>query len=190
MKKRNNPNGYLAGKKGHRDGNRYETHGDITTGYTSKKESFTFSAKHLNLAMQYTWSIDKEGYVNCSVMLEKGKYEHVKLHRLILGLVHNDGKIVDHINRNKSNNEDSNLRIVTTQENSQNRNSSKNSKSGTIGVFYRQRDNKIPRWVASINIDGKTVQIGQYETKEEAMFARKEAELKHYNGIRYNEEGK
>jgi hypothetical protein len=78
---------------------------------------------------------------------------------------------IDHIDRNKSNNDPSNLRLVTNRVNQQNR----VKQSGLpVGVWF---DKKRKRYVARTRINGKQKQLGRYRTSEEAADAYMQAQL-------------
>jgi hypothetical protein len=81
-------------------------------------------------------------------------------HRLIY-IFHNgeiaDGLYTDHIDRDKSNNNIENLRLVTNQENGFNR--------GAKGYCFHKRDNKFQ---AQIRLNGKDTYLGSFNTAEEA----------------------
>jgi hypothetical protein len=67
------------------------------------------------------------------------------------------GYYIDHINRESWDNRISNLRLVTTKTNSQNRNKYKNNKTGITGVYYRKRG-KYSGYASSVRSDNsKTV---------------------------------
>ena len=59
-----------------------------------------------------------------------------------------------------------------------NRRKSKRNKSGVTGVSWQTTTQK---WVASIGYKGRTVQLGRFTKKQDAIDARKEAEEKYYN---------
>lgn len=52
-----------------------------------------------------------------------------------------------------------------------------NSKSGVTGVTY---DKFTGKWVATIGLNGKTIHLGRKETLEEAVEARRKAELEYW----------
>lgn len=76
--------------------------------------------------------------------------------------------VIDHINRDRSDNRWENLRSTTVRGNSFNRGLSKNNKSGTNGVYYAESAKK---WRAMIRIDGKRVHLGYFKEKSEAELA-------------------
>lgn len=97
------------------------------------------------------------------------------IHRIIIGA--RDGDIIDHINRNKKDNRRTNLRFSNKSENSFNRDLQPQNKSGRTGVWFRKDTN---RWAAEIKKDNKKISLGCYATKEEAIRAREEGEVKYY----------
>ena len=97
------------------------------------------------------------------------------LHRYILKP--QQGEIIDHIDRNPLNNTRQNLRIATFQLNSLNRNMQKNNTSGVVGVSYAKDRNK---WTSQIKVNNKTISLGHFLKKEDAIKVRKEAELLYF----------
>lgn len=99
-------------------------------------------------------------------------------HRLVFLYI--DGKFpeneVDHINHKRSDNRLLNLRKATKTENSKNRVLSKSNKSGFHGIFFIE---KIGRWKVDISINGERKTIGSFKCKEDAIRARKNAEIIH-----------
>ena len=81
---------------------------------------------------------------------------------------HQNGLVVDHINRNPLDNRKSNLRIVTRSVNSIN---TKLHKSNTTGVRNVHIDKNTGRYRARIKRNGKMIHIGMYKTLEEARKA-------------------
>ncbi len=86
--------------------------------------------------------------------------------------------ILDHINKLCTDNRITNLRGATCSQNSQNRRLGKNNKTGVSGVYYRQH---LPRpWKADIKANGKVIHLGHFATREAAVAARREAEVKYH----------
>lgn len=86
-------------------------------------------------------------------------------------------EIVDHINMNKLDNRKCNLRIVDKKVNSINRGLQSNNTTGYKGVYYNKRDKT---WSARVTVAGKTIHLGTFPTKEEAIAARQAGEEKYY----------
>lgn len=64
---------------------------------------------------------------------------------------------------------------------SSNRKLNKNNRSGVRGVTFDKKRNK---WVAQITFQRKNHSLGRYDTKEEAIEARKAGEEKYYGSYR------
>lgn len=99
------------------------------------------------------------------------------LHRVIWLLVHGEWPdYTDHINGNRTDNRLENLRAVTKQENARNTCIRSNNTSGFNGVSL---DTNSGRWHAYIGVGGdkRRQSLGQFDTKEEAVAARRAAEL-------------
>lgn len=117
----------------------------------------------------------KKGYVLIGITVN-GKYRQYPAHRL--AFLYMTGEIpneVDHINHKRYDNRWENLRPVSRKMNTRNRKRHKGNKSGFTGVYWNKRLNK---WVASITKDYVTIHLGVFDDKEEAVKARKEAEVK------------
>lgn len=85
-------------------------------------------------------------------------------------------KIIDHKDGIGARNVVSNLRIADYPQNAFNAKLSTRNKSGVTGVAYLKKFN---RWQAYIFVRGKSFYLGRFKTKEEAVSARREAELKY-----------
>jgi len=96
------------------------------------------------------------------------------LHRFIyekyIGRDLKPNEYTDHINRNRLDNRLINLRIVSRQQNNQNRTKNKNNISGYIGVCFHKRDNK---WQVRIRHpeSKKRIHLGLFENKKDAGIA-------------------
>ena len=88
--------------------------------------------------------------------------------------------VVDHINHNKLDNRKENLRICEHQENTYNKGLCSTNTSGVTGVTWDKLRNK---WIA--HIKGKN--LGRFNTKEEAIKVRKQAEIEYFGEFRNKE---
>jgi hypothetical protein len=87
------------------------------------------------------------------------------LHRWILGLTTGDGRIADHINRDKLDNRRQNLRVVTPAQSNLNR----VTKPGKYGVGIKICRGK---YQARVKRNGQVAHLGTWETLQEAQEAR------------------
>lgn len=83
---------------------------------------------------------------------------------------------IDHINGIPGDNRLANLRNVSSQENQRNVKLTDRNKSGFVGVCFRE---STKRWRANIKIDGKTIYLGNFKNIDDAINARKEANIKY-----------
>lgn len=88
------------------------------------------------------------------------------LHRIVMGLVENDGLKVDHVDGNGLNCVRSNMRICTNQQNNQNRRSEYTYK----GIYWIPVKEGI-KWCARIKHNTITIHLGTYDTEIEAAQA-------------------
>jgi len=123
-----------------------------------------------------SWRLNNRGYVSRTTT-KKGRGTGIYMHRVILGLRRGDGKIADHINGNPLDNRRSNLRIVDSSRNSQNRTKKKSVSSQYIGVSWFKRDGK---WRALIRVNKRQVFLGHFDNEEEAAKVYDRAALKYF----------
>ena len=107
---------------------------------------------------------------------------NIRLHRLIIDCPKD--MVVDHINHDPLDNRKENLRICTQQQNCMNRSKTSKNTSGTVGVCWHKSSSK---WIARIKINGKYKALGSFNTKEEAIQARKNAEVEYFGEYKNNQ---
>ena len=121
-------------------------------------------------------SVNNIGYEQV-VLSEYGFSKNIKVHRLVaeafLKNIHNK-PCIDHIDGNKLNNHASNIRFCTKSENGMNRmNLNSNNTSGHVGVNFDKSTNQ---WKAYIRVNSKKMHLGRFDTFEEALKVREDAE--------------
>ena len=116
--------------------------------------------------------VKSDGYVSIGI---DGKY--YKAHRLAWLYVHGYfPRQIDHRDRNKQNNKLSNLRAADPMINGANRGLFVSNKSGHKGVFWYA---KLKKWQANLTVNNVVYYLGRFNSIEEAIAARTEAEKRH-----------
>ena len=150
----------------------YDLSNEYGIGFTTNKNTkFLFDKEDYNKIKDFAWHISSEGYI---LTRDRDTHKIIKLHQLIMG-----GKYIDHINRDKSDNRKSNLRFSNDLLNSHNRSTPSNNKSGCMGVSFHTKSNK---WRATITVNHKHIELGEFKNIEDAIEARNIAELKYFKG--------
>lgn len=109
--------------------------------------------------------------------------KNYKQHRVIFLYYHGYlPKALDHIDRDKLNNNIDNLRPSTRNGNNHNVGISKANTSGYKGVYWHKPRKK---WRAMIKINRKQITLGRFNTKEEAALAYNKAAKKYHGEFAY-----
>ena len=127
------------------------------------------------------WRMNDQGYAITDIV--GGLGGKIRLHRLIMDCP--DDMVVDHINHNSLDNRKFNLRVCTLQQNNKNQKKKSNNKSGVIGISW---DKSRRKWCAQIMYNRKHIHLGRFKTKEEAIQARKQAEIEYFGEYRNQDE--
>lgn len=97
---------------------------------------------------------------------------------------------IDHEDHDKHNNRIGNLRDVQHSQNQMNQGMNPNNTSGFRGVSFYKSEMK---WCSRLQLNGKTIHLGKFSNKDDAIAARQEANVKygfHPNHGRQNNEEK
>ena len=102
--------------------------------------------------------------------------KQIYAHRAAWAIVHGEWPKyeIDHINGIRYDNRLQNLRHVTKRENGRNQGLKASNKSGVNGVYWDKRQRL---WVANYRRDEKVIRVGSFETFDEAVAARKAADI-------------
>lgn len=166
--------------------NKYRTIGDVTLIYITSKTYGEYEAvidtvdlPKVNKAV--TWYVNwskkpKKHYVVGRFKNKENKVTIKGLHRVILG-VNKSSIMVDHVNHDSLDNRKVNLRAVTSGENMQNGRVKSNNTSGINGVSQVRNYKK---WRSHIKVNDKSIHLGYFNNKKEALLARIAAEKKYF----------
>lgn len=138
------------------------------------KGSTIVDTEDIKMLSAYKWHINDQGYALGS-RRSNGSKEHIRMHRFLMNA--SEDLVVDHINGNRLDNRKSNLRICTKHQNSISHHRIAKNDSGCLGVYLDKNTNK---WTSAITVNCKTVHLGSFHSKEEAIQARLAAEDKYY----------
>lgn len=125
------------------------------------------------------------GHLNASgYLITKINYKQYFVHKIIFLMHHGYmPKVVDHIDRNKTNNSIKNLRAATISENQHNRDRSKNNTSGYKNISWCKRTNK---WQVSVMANKKQIHFGRFDDIELADLVAQEARDKYHKSFALN----
>jgi len=134
--------------------------GDIAKGTTACGKTMLIDAEDIHKVEEYDWSLNG-GYPCRSGIL---------MHRKIL--LPKEGKVIDHINRDRLDNRKCNLRLCTTGENACNTPGDRNASSKYKGVSLV---NYGTTWQAIIRKEGNVYHLGVFNDQESAAKAYNKA---------------
>lgn len=114
----------------------------------------------------HTWRSDKDGYATAFI-----KRTTCHLHKHLYGL------FLDHKDRDKLNNRESNLRFSTASQNGHNSKMFSNNTSGYKGVTYNANAKSFSCRIA---VEGKRIHLGYFDCPVQAAIAYNEAAIKYF----------
>lgn len=121
---------------------------------------------------RYKWRLDTKGYPVRSTTLNGKNGCTILMHREVL--LPPFGQFVDHIDRNRLNNQTSNLRIATMSQNGCNHRKVAGKSSKHKGVSWC---NTRRRWVVQIAIHNRKYYVGRFADEDEAGHAYNKAAI-------------
>lgn len=166
--------------------NTYNLSGEYGIGYTSKGEEFWFDLEDYDKVNNYCWYKDEMGYVRTNTYnYENNSRSYLFLHNLIMNIKPNMDVIPDHIGGIDTihDNRKLNLRLSDRSKNNMNTLIRKDNTSGVKGVNW---SNRPEGWRARIQVNKKRIDLGVYDSLEEATRVRKEAEEKYFGKHSYD----
>lgn len=137
--------------------NTYDLTGEYGVGYTEAGDKFLFDLEDYDLIKNYKWNVNKR---RSSCVQANFNRTTIKMHRLILGL--KKGEIVDHINRDETDNRKENLRVCSYSENNRNTVNKSHNTSGHKGIHESKSGYRYEAYIADKN--GKRIRKMFYFT--------------------------
>lgn len=137
-------------------------------------ETTLVSDEDFEFLSQWTWHRSENGYV-----VRREGDATLRMSRIV---AERDGQNinkfwVDHFNRNKMDNQRSNLVAKSPGANAANSSRRSHNKSGASGVFWRERTQNYEAYIA---IDGTQKYLGRFDDFNTALKVRLEAEVNYY----------
>ena len=131
---------------------------------------------------QFKWHGDKDGYPSRTMnIMVNGRIvgRQIRMHQDILG--YEPGKMIDHIHGNIYDNRRSELRFVTPHQNSMNKGIGSRNTSGYLGISWSKFSR---RWVAQIQVKGKSINLGGFKSLQKAREVRAKAASEYFGSYR------
>ena len=136
--------------------------------YTAERICRTWNTKHAG--KEAFTAMTCNGYRQGRIF-----YQHYKAHRVIFAMQTGEcPEEIDHENHIRDNNRWENLQEATKQDNGRNQSLHSTNTSGFCGVSWNKYSKK---WMAYITVQGRRIHLGYYDTKEEAIAAREQANV-------------
>lgn len=154
----------------------YDEYGEYYIGWTTNtNKEFYVDAEDYDKIKDYCWieHIIQGGYHALETRKENSN-KTIRMHYLIVG------KNFDHKDRNPFNNRKYNLREPGECGNAQNHSLRKDNSTGVSGVHFDERSGC---YIARIQANKKRVQLGKFNSLDDAIKARLKAEVKYYGSF-------
>ena len=149
---------------------RVTDYGNFAVCQSNKMDAMIVDSDIANIIADRLWCEDSQGYA-----ISRIAGENIRLHDFVMAFHANhkpEGMFVDHINRDKKDNRITNLRFVSPYENTLNMSLRRVNRCGVTGVSKTKKG----KYRAYITYKGKQINLGHYETIDEARQARIEGE--------------
>lgn len=141
----------------------------------TKGREFYFDEEDMDKILDYYWYINSGGYVETF-----RNHKTILLHRYLMQPL--DSEEVDHINHKTNDCRRKNMRVCTHKQNSRNQSPQRNSACKYKGVDYN-----LGKYRARIKHNGKTIDLGRYDSEIDAGEAYRKASRLYHKEFGYAE---
>jgi hypothetical protein len=131
--------------------------------------------KDVEKVKKILWSINALGRKNGKKEFYAVNNKYGLLHRYLLDA--QKGVFVDHKDGNTLDCRRKNIRLLTRHQNNMNKGIYNNNSSGHVGIIWYKKTKK---WMAFIKINKIQINLGYFEKIEDAIEARRLAEIKYF----------
>lgn len=127
--------------------------------------------------------INSGGHRQIIITLD-GKRIHTSAHRVLWAMKHRQWPardvLIDHVDGQKDDNRDGEIRPATRVQNAQNRRMHSNNSSGFKGVSWV---GALGRWIVLIQVNKKTVRLGYFDDPKKGAIAYDEAAVRYHGAF-------
>lgn len=152
--------------------NYYQTDDVIHVKFFNCNDEFLCDVGDWEKAKEICWFKNNTGYARGEI-----NDKFILFHDYILNIDSDCEAEVDHISGNRLDNRKCNLRLCSRKENAYNKGLYSNNTSGVTGVSWHKTYGK---WSAYIQKDKINILLGYFDTYEDAVKSRNEAEVKYF----------
>ena len=151
--------------------------------YSKRTGKFAWKSTHPTNGVKAGQEINTKlnGYI-CVKLDNKKYYVHRLAFLYVTGKMPPRARKVDHINGEKTDNRWKNLRLVSARQNNRNR---PEHRAGITGVLLT----KWGTYEVRIKIGGRTIYLGTYPSRDQAVAARRKGERMYWRKVRPSVEG-
>ena len=140
-----------------------------------------FDIEDYDIVSKFAWYKSPQGYVIAKTKGKRHDRRCITMHGVVM--MRPDGVIIDHINRDRTDNRKNNLRYCSHSQNNMNA-GKKKARNGLPQSKYRgvSWSSRINKWQVVVRIDGKLKHLGSYVSELDAAAVASPYFKTHFHG--------